>query len=115
MNGAVGLLSSGNWHICEAAVETVLAGGVPRPVSLGNIPPPNAAGSRGRQKTLMQGSLGCFAGDSPPSVGGGMVNSVENTASLVSGISEVSPEFWNARSGGKQVGSKRPKLLNLFA
>lgn len=28
VGGAVGLLSSGNWHVCEAAVETVLDGGV---------------------------------------------------------------------------------------
>ncbi|XP_044511059.1 LOB domain-containing protein 39-like [Mangifera indica] len=33
VNGAVGLLSSGNWHLCQAAVETVLAGGTLRPIS----------------------------------------------------------------------------------
>ncbi|KAK8683911.1 hypothetical protein V6N13_039956 [Hibiscus sabdariffa] len=33
VNGAVGLLSSGNWHICQAAVETVLQGGTLRPIS----------------------------------------------------------------------------------
>ncbi|CAO2817775.1 unnamed protein product [Amaranthus hypochondriacus] len=32
VNGAVGLLSSGNWHICEAAVDTVLRGGILRPI-----------------------------------------------------------------------------------
>ncbi|XVF36400.1 hypothetical protein REPUB_Repub19eG0055300 [Reevesia pubescens] len=32
VNGAVGLLSSGNWHICEAAVDTVLQGGALRPI-----------------------------------------------------------------------------------
>uniref|UniRef100_A0A803NJM2 Uncharacterized protein n=1 Tax=Cannabis sativa TaxID=3483 RepID=A0A803NJM2_CANSA len=32
VNGAVGLLSSGNWHVCQAAVETVLCGGVLRPM-----------------------------------------------------------------------------------
>ena len=32
VNGAVGLLSSGNWHICQAAVETVLQGGAIRPI-----------------------------------------------------------------------------------
>jgi len=31
VNGAVGLLSSGNWHLCQAAVDTVLRGGVLRP------------------------------------------------------------------------------------
>ena len=32
VNGSVGLLWSGNWHVCQAAVETVLAGGVLRPL-----------------------------------------------------------------------------------
>lgn len=32
VNGAVGLLSTGNWHVCQAAVETVLAGGPLRPI-----------------------------------------------------------------------------------
>ncbi|KAK6938589.1 Lateral organ boundaries, LOB [Dillenia turbinata] len=31
VDGAVGLLWSGNWHLCEAAVETVLSGGALRP------------------------------------------------------------------------------------
>ncbi|KAK6136929.1 hypothetical protein DH2020_029335 [Rehmannia glutinosa] len=30
VSGAVGLLSTGNWHVCQSAVETVLRGGVPR-------------------------------------------------------------------------------------
>ncbi|KAM0007918.1 putative transcription factor AS2-LOB family [Helianthus debilis subsp. tardiflorus] len=29
VTGAMGLLSTGNWHLCEAAVQTVLAGGSP--------------------------------------------------------------------------------------
>ena len=32
VNGAVGLLSSGNWNICQAAVDTVLQGGALRPI-----------------------------------------------------------------------------------
>jgi hypothetical protein len=32
VNGAVGLLWSGNWHVCQAAVETVLRGGALRPI-----------------------------------------------------------------------------------
>ncbi|XVF64172.1 hypothetical protein PTKIN_Ptkin09bG0146500 [Pterospermum kingtungense] len=32
VNGAVGLLSSGNWHICQAAAETVLQGGALQPI-----------------------------------------------------------------------------------
>ena len=33
MSGAVGLLWTGNWHLCQAAVETVLRGGTLRPIS----------------------------------------------------------------------------------
>lgn len=33
VNGAVGLLWSGNWHVCHAAVETVLSGGILLPLS----------------------------------------------------------------------------------
>ncbi|CAI9115944.1 OLC1v1016962C1 [Oldenlandia corymbosa var. corymbosa] len=32
VSGAVGLLSTGNWHVCQSAVETVLAGGTLRPM-----------------------------------------------------------------------------------
>ncbi|ERM93932.1 LOB domain-containing protein 38 [Amborella trichopoda] len=41
VNGAVGLLWSGNWHVCQAAVEVVLRGGTLRPLPeflAGNIP-----------------------------------------------------------------------------
>ncbi|OVA17111.1 hypothetical protein BVC80_9047g75 [Macleaya cordata] len=34
VNGAVGLLSTGNWHVCQAAVETVFRGGILRPISV---------------------------------------------------------------------------------
>ncbi|KAF5175124.1 Lob domain-containing protein [Thalictrum thalictroides] len=33
VNGAVGLLWTGNWNICQAAVETVLRGGTLRPIN----------------------------------------------------------------------------------
>ncbi|KAL8225890.1 hypothetical protein R6Q57_018447 [Mikania cordata] len=29
VNGAMGLLATGNWHVCDAAVQAVLAGGSP--------------------------------------------------------------------------------------
>lgn len=38
VNGAVGLLWTGNWHVCQAAVDTVLRGGVLRPMT--EKPPP---------------------------------------------------------------------------
>ncbi|KAB5547887.1 hypothetical protein DKX38_011293 [Salix brachista] len=48
VNGAAGLLWTGNWHVCQAAVETVLRGGtlLPMPGSLtgggGGSPPPSS-------------------------------------------------------------------------
>ncbi|KGN55262.1 LOB domain-containing protein 39 [Cucumis sativus] len=32
VSGAVGLLSTGNWHVCQAAADTILNGGVLRPI-----------------------------------------------------------------------------------
>ncbi|CAI9763367.1 unnamed protein product [Fraxinus pennsylvanica] len=37
VHGAVGLLSTGNWHVCQEAVETVLQGGTLRPISLDDV------------------------------------------------------------------------------
>ncbi|KAK9756420.1 hypothetical protein RND81_01G095800 [Saponaria officinalis] len=48
VNGAVGLLASGNWHICQAAVDTVMRGGNLRPIQTEllaralNAPPPRS-------------------------------------------------------------------------
>lgn len=43
VNGAVGLLWTGNWHLCQAAVETVLRGGTLRPLPLDEEPHADAA------------------------------------------------------------------------
>ncbi|KAL7085299.1 hypothetical protein ACP275_14G273700 [Erythranthe tilingii] len=130
VNGAVGLLSSGNWYICQAAVETVLAGGALRAASSFGIPPPNsdgeseaaaafAWGGRGQQTTSSSKHMhGSITGGESRSWGGVSQNCMENTASLGSGLSEVSPEFGRDEKNGinkKEVGSKKPKLLNLFA
>ncbi|KAI3465271.1 hypothetical protein Pfo_021934 [Paulownia fortunei] len=124
VNGAVGLLSTGNWHICQAAVETVLSGGALPPISVGILAPQAVEASeplawRSRQssskhKVLVHGSNSIGIGESRPSEVGR--NCMVKTASFRSGISEVSPEFgrWG-ENGIKGVGSKEPKLLNLFA
>jgi len=41
VTGAVGLLWTGNWHVCQAAVDTVLRGGTLRPIPdfLAGAPP----------------------------------------------------------------------------
>ncbi|KAE8697357.1 LOB domain-containing protein 37 [Hibiscus syriacus] len=45
VNGAVGLLWTGNWHVCQAAVETVLRGGTLQPIPESMAPTSEAAGS----------------------------------------------------------------------
>ncbi|PIN22092.1 hypothetical protein CDL12_05182 [Handroanthus impetiginosus] len=123
VSGAVGLLSAGNWHICQAAVETVLAGGTLQPMPIGVLPS-NAEQeseefgfislqSSSNQKRILRGiSIG---GESRPLSDSGSWNCMENTASMVSEISEIWPEFGGSGNGVKRVGSKEPKLLNLFA
>ncbi|KAK6128716.1 hypothetical protein DH2020_012412 [Rehmannia glutinosa] len=45
VNGAVGLMWTGNWHVCQAAVETVLRGGALKPIAefLGGASEPDDA------------------------------------------------------------------------
>ncbi|KAL6509610.1 hypothetical protein OROGR_022920 [Orobanche gracilis] len=45
VNGAVGLMWNGNWHVCQAAVETVLRGGALNPIAelLGGASEPDDA------------------------------------------------------------------------
>ncbi|XP_047307466.1 LOB domain-containing protein 39-like [Impatiens glandulifera] len=38
IGGAVGLMTSRNWNLCQMAVDTVLAGGVIRPIAFPNPP-----------------------------------------------------------------------------
>ncbi|KAK6139020.1 hypothetical protein DH2020_027243 [Rehmannia glutinosa] len=119
VNGAVGLLSTGNWHLCQAAVEAVLSGGSPPPIPVGIFAAPAADEASGSLAWRSSGKSSSkhkmVVGESRPSDVGG--NSMVNkTASFGSGISELSPELgrW-VENGIKGIGSKEPKLLNLFA
>jgi hypothetical protein len=51
VSGAVGLLGSGSWHLCQEAVETVLRGGGigPLPEFDGGFPSTGAAAGDGRE------------------------------------------------------------------
>ncbi|KAL2529580.1 LOB domain-containing protein 38-like [Forsythia ovata] len=118
VNGAVGLLSTGNWHICQAAVEKVLGGSTLQPIAT-EIMPPNPAeiseafrtggswsNTKNHHKAVMYGTI---IRKSQPSdlkfaAGSNYLMMEEKTTSFDSGISEVSPGF----------GRKEPKLLNLF-
>ncbi|CAI9775425.1 unnamed protein product [Fraxinus pennsylvanica] len=136
INGAVGLLSTGNWHFCQAAVEKVLAGGTLRPIPTGVLPPNSAEASAvfgtgawwisnknqiSKPNRFMHGPSSLVISEAPPPelrISPGTWNNfpmMEKSASLGSGLSELSPGFEGDEDGIKGVGSKVPKLLNLFA
>ncbi|XP_027091118.2 LOB domain-containing protein 38-like isoform X1 [Coffea arabica] len=119
VSGAVGLLSTGNWPVCEAAVETVLAGGTLRPVSgVGVLSPDSNEASeafcnsgglwRVQPPFFMHGSDGDEM----------MVEfeSDQNMSASASFRSSEASDVWGSfgSCGIEGVGGKEPKLLNLF-
>ncbi|KAL6587702.1 hypothetical protein OROMI_000680 [Orobanche minor] len=64
VNGAVGLMWTGNWHVCQAAVETVLRGGALNPIAelLGGAPEPDDASECTNVFRLRDSGLGSGPG-----------------------------------------------------
>ncbi|KAL2519784.1 LOB domain-containing protein 38 [Forsythia ovata] len=131
VNGAVGLLSTGNWHICQAAVETVLTGGtlLSMPIGILSYNSDEAFEAIGtgnknqisKHNCFMHGPSSIIIREAPlselmisPSAGRTQ-SLMEKTASFGSEISKLSPGFTMDEDGIKGVGRKKPKLLNLFA
>ncbi|XP_071924515.1 uncharacterized protein [Coffea arabica] len=119
VSGAVGLLSTGNWPVCEAAVETVLAGGTLRPMNgVGVLSPDSNEASeafcnsgglwRVQPPFFMHGSDGDEM----------MVEfeSDQNMSASASFRSSEASDVWGSfgSCGIEGVGGKEPKLLNLF-
>ncbi|CAL1410611.1 unnamed protein product [Linum trigynum] len=109
VNGAVGLLSSGNWRLCQDAVETVLAGG-----SLQALPGIRQAGAdeSSEDRFSAVGSVRRLW----PSSGAGSENrrsSGERRVSrLATGVSFLGEE--SETTTFESSGGDRKKLLNLF-
>ena len=61
VSGAVGLLWAGSWHLCEAAVQTVLRGGAIRPLPelAGGIPEGGVGGSDLFTSSATRALVGC--------------------------------------------------------
>ncbi|GER51477.1 LOB domain-containing protein [Striga asiatica] len=94
IGGAVGLLTTGNWHICQAAVDTVLAGGELQPLAVGITAP---AGDRA--PVTMDGPAGGWG-------------CVDNTVSF--GGSDFSEVSGSEDNGAVRADGEKPNLLNLF-
>lgn len=119
MTGAVGLLSTGNWHLCQKAVQTVLAGGNPRQVFTGIITPPYFDDS------FECGGAWDIPNQFPHKYGSDQIEATEwisserrwNTSSSFGSETELSDVTLCLDSGmGYTDGVKgeEPKLLNLF-
>ncbi|XP_019224837.1 PREDICTED: LOB domain-containing protein 38-like isoform X2 [Nicotiana attenuata] len=120
VTGAVGLLSTGNWHVCQKAVETVLVGGNLRPVFAGILTPTpymdetfesfrsGGAWDTPNQFSNKSGSFidGSDHTDTTEWVG---LEKRFNTTSSIGSETELSDV-----SLGLDSGNKEPKLLNLF-
>ncbi|KDP41635.1 hypothetical protein JCGZ_16042 [Jatropha curcas] len=131
INGAVGLLWSGNWHVCQAAVETVLSGGILRPLPgiLAGVLAPNynessdsfsAEACRLRDvwtqsKPHVNVASGNQASDlnlslTPKLVASGKAGRKKRGKDTMSSYTEESSETTTFESSG----GDRKKLLNLF-
>ncbi|KAA3476511.1 LOB domain-containing protein 39-like [Gossypium australe] len=125
VNGAVGLLSSGNWHICQAAVETVLQGGALRPISAGSWTPScdessdrfcvNSCNFESKPLTttmMMTGNQSVLTAPSDLSLSVTAKLGGEMTTKTVSFYSEES-EITTLGSNGNEE-TQDTKILNLF-
>ena len=132
VNGAVGLLGTGNWNVCQAAVETVLRGGVLRPIPEYSVDFPaeesddasdtnniDFFGSRdlhiARQKPAADLDLRLTQEFSARMTAGGRVKRREETSSLNSDESETtSLESGSAYHQKNLLGRSETKVLRLF-
>ncbi|NP_001359277.1 LOB domain-containing protein 38 [Zea mays] len=132
VSGAVGLLGAGSWHLCQAAVETVLRGGAIAP-----LPESDSDGARrGASAVAARRAVGCStfstAKRAPASVGAPPEPSCDLGLWLSPGSPPATGERRRRRrpgtpsmtseesvttmsgGGGGGGGGREPELLNLF-
>lgn len=109
VDGAVGLLSSGNWHVCRAAVETVLSGGtLIRPTA------PAATTTRtGPKPNNFDKDEGSPPAQSNPSSDGVMTGKRGRGRSPAMSFYSDTTDFQSSKRGGDHHHQDK-KLLNLF-
>ncbi|KAK6939706.1 Lateral organ boundaries, LOB [Dillenia turbinata] len=117
VNGAVGLLWSGNWHVCEAAMETVLAGGILRPMP--DITAELTANECPRFEDLNgEGESNNLTLSLKPRFDNNMTKKSRRLTGAASYYSEESSgtvtSFESENIDWKRFGGREQKLLNLF-
>nr|GMD88956.1 LOB domain-containing protein 38-like [Ipomoea batatas] len=130
VSGAVGLLSTGNWHVCLQAVETVLAGGALQPIATDFLSPPSfddasriflheGAWKIPEVSVVTQSQPSDPRKHQMPTASRGAGKNKKRVSSTAFGSeteTETSSEVYESgcRSVRDVVGGKEPKLLNLF-
>ncbi|KAH7848286.1 hypothetical protein Vadar_000704 [Vaccinium darrowii] len=112
VNGALGLLSTANWNICQIAVNTVLSGGTLRPVSAGILTQQKAEASdafRSATKWYNNNSTTKQSDLEKNEITISFNSDLEESGSMISFDSGDDYDMKNKR------GEEEPKLLNLFA
>ncbi|URD98821.1 hypothetical protein MUK42_30482 [Musa troglodytarum] len=114
VTGATGLLWTGNWHLCQAAVATVLGGGTIRPL-------PELAGAadaRELYKCQRRGVSSSSSSSSPPRPPRKRRRDYdaegEQRASAPSATSPSSVTTMSEGGCGDQTAAEKPTILNLF-
>ncbi|KAE8715647.1 LOB domain-containing protein 39 [Hibiscus syriacus] len=117
VNGAVGLLCSGDWHICQAAVDTVFQGGALRPIPeiIAGVWTPSCNKSSDRFSGNSSYHFQNHYAESKPLMRMMMDN---QTASTVSDLSlSLMTKFGGGRRGGRRYKEekKRAKAMPLYS
>ncbi|CAN6219436.1 unnamed protein product [Urochloa humidicola] len=106
VSGAVGLLGAGSWHLCQAAVETVLRGGGIRPL-------PEFDGGGGAFAFTARRAAGCSTFSAAKRVAARTAN-VGATAHVVGAAAAALPEqscdlgLWLSPGSPPAPGERRP-------
>ncbi|KAM3365027.1 hypothetical protein ACQJBY_015031 [Aegilops geniculata] len=142
VSGAVGLLWAGSWHLCEAAVQTVLRGGAIRPLPelAGGVPEGGVGGSDLFASSSRRAVVGCSTYSAAkrvtprktwapeaasqhqePSCDLGLFLTPGSAAAAEgerrarrAGTPSMSSDGSVTTSAGAGAGEKEPELLNLF-
>lgn len=119
VSGAVGLLSTGNWHVCVQAVETVLSGGALQPIATDFLNPPSfydGAWKIPEHSVVTQSHPSDPGNHEMPATS--RAAGTKKRVSSETEMTETSSEVYGCYESGcrsvRDVGGKEPKLLNLF-
>lgn len=112
MNGALGLLSTGNWNICKIAVNTVLSGGTLRPISAGILTQQTDEASEAFRSATKWYNTNSRTKQSDLEKNEITISFNSDSEESGSMISFESGDDYDMKD---QRGEEEPKLLNLFA